>query len=186
MFFGKISEEQSLIFIKCENYGLYVNDGLKHHGVETLEAQVRKKLPKIITILEKRGWLSPELKEWVEEHLESDDAPHFKKERVPAQFLDELTQLFDSSSLSDEQKKDILKDAAVNGIKILYELQNNPSIADQISGFKEFVDRYEHNPEYDHLNLRWGREIILTNPELIAPFNAGPSSSERAAAAAGV
>lgn len=137
--FGKLNQEKELIFIKLENYGLYIYDGFLMHGYELGQAQLRK----------------------IGATKKSDDAPEYRKERIPKAFLQSFESVVQDSKLSADEKARLIKQAKIVGIKILQDPQMN-----QLSEIRELQKSFGP-PEYDHPELRWGREIILTHDDLL-------------------
>lgn len=137
--FGKIDQNQQLLFLKPENYGLYFKDGLVYHGKELFESWARK-----------AGWTPT-----------SDDDPSYAKERIPAAFLKDFLQALNETNLPDKIKAEvaILAESDNWGIKILYfdNLLAQPSIA---------ALEKKYAALYRNLRLRSGREVVLSNQDL--------------------
>jgi hypothetical protein len=149
LLFGKIDENKKLFFTKPENYGLYLydgvlsgEDGVGGHTLEFLVAQARK-----LT-------------------AGADDQPHYRKERIPANFSIPFSKLIKDSNLSEELKKKLLEHAKSQGLQTLIAL---PEEAQSIAGLKEFKSRMEN--EYGTLDNRWGRENRITRQDIYTSFN---------------
>lgn len=137
--FGIVDESKYLIFFKPEDYGLYYTEGLIGHAKGYFESKLRQ-----LGLTEK-----------------SNEDRFSRRERIPKQFIADFKAIVKNDvSLPKNIKEDLIKRADQEGIKILYtqNLAQRPE-------YKAFVDKY--SKEYDHLDLRTGREIILTVPDLI-------------------
>lgn len=147
--FGKIDPLRELIYIKPENHGLYYWDGLPGHGTELAAAQARKS-PMIKGVAAYCGY-----------DLGSDDAINYRKERTPVEFLKSFeTIMQNDKTLTSDEKKLLLDYVKTEGIKVLtYEMSKN------IPALQELKAQYEK--EFDHLDLRYGREVILKTDDIL-------------------
>jgi hypothetical protein len=137
--FGIVDGSKYLIFFKPEDNGLYYSEGLIGHVKGYFESKLRQ-----LGLTEK-----------------SNEDRFSRRERIPKQFISDFKAIVNNdASLPKTVKEDLIKRTDQEGIKILYtqNLAQKPE-------YKSLVDTY--SKEYDHLDLRMGREIILTTPELI-------------------
>lgn len=144
LLFGVADKQKERIFLKPENYGLFIGDGALGHVSEYVTSLLRKKPEARAMGLVK----------------ESDDDPSYRKERIPAEFLSDFAHALEKSNLPEEQKNELLLLAKEEGIKSLY------LKPDLIRGtpLEELAKRYDK--KYDHAQIRSGRELIVTHQEL--------------------
>lgn len=165
LLFGKINEdskkpESDFMFIKPENYG--VNwFSFPLHAQEYLFAQLRKRLPTAIN------------------PLGTDDEEYYRKERIPADVANAYSNIIkEIEELSIEKNinfgidfKENLKEAHGLGINFIYSqlpillnLENlSENIKDELKVLKDLLE--SANLKYDNLELRFGREVILTQSD---------------------
>lgn len=143
--FGRVfpRDGNKRVFIKPEDYGLYVADGLPMHGYE-LGFSVARKI------------------------FGGDDAAHYRKERVEKALIARMQQMFgDSRSYLDSSgQKQFLAAVKRYGVQELVRL----SVALPNGWLQASIKKYlgELGKQYDHLAWRYGREVILTNIEFIS------------------
>ncbi len=149
MLCGKIDEAKQLLYIKPENHGLYLYDGLPGHVHEYVMAQVRKS-PRIKGVLAWFGW-----------NIGSDDAAENRKERIPVEFLQALDALLkNDSELSKDEKDQLSVAAKKQGLQTLTSEQVRKS-----AELKKLAEEYAK--QYTNLEMRHGREIIIKADDII-------------------
>jgi chemotaxis protein histidine kinase CheA len=151
--FGKLKEE--FCYIKLENYGLGIT-GLIPHGYEAFLAYIRK----IKTIRNYTGMVS-------------DDHATFRKERVPEDIAAKSTEHLARIKLEAQEHANIAQQFKKFGIRVIvpfFELyaENYPDIATWINSVKT---------QYPDYKYRKGREVILTQEEILAAPAKNPSIS---------
>lgn len=176
LLFGKISADQGLFFIKPES------DGVKHiaetvkHGFSLVRAQLRKIAPAVQTkaLVYYKGAKTPRIAAFsrlLSGCFGTDDAPTSRKERVP---LDErikfgklLYALRKYTAMSDAAIAGHISKASIYGISYMYQeaqmlLEACIYASILITPFIKELER-----RYDYLNLRFGREVILTSHDFL-------------------
>lgn len=161
LLFGKTDAKRQLLFIKPENYGLYYKDGFLYHGSEFVESNARK----------------------LGLTIKTDDDPSYAKERIPKKFLEDFTAALQEAGFQKDTlaRLVLLAKNDDEGIKILYVddalLQKPP--------LKALEQKYAKL--YNHLRLRTGREVILTNQDLrtILRLRQAPAAQQPPQLAAG-
>lgn len=103
--------------------------------------------------------------------LKTDDDPSYRKERVPADIIadyrDIITQLTQKGTISAAESQSLLKEAVVLGIQHMYkhaqelqaQLKDLDSEQELVSKINKFLNDLEN--DYDNLDIRFGREVIL-------------------------
>lgn len=156
LLFGKIAPYGSYhpqphldIFFKPEDFGLSTKEGV-HHGAEWIVSLMRK---------------TPGLKQIIG----GDDELAYRKERVIDAFAQEAKNAIDLANKTTQgfDKEDALaaiKNRGLSGFKQVIDRQINLS-----NDVKQAMNRvYEkYAKDYDHLDRRIGREVILTQGDLI-------------------
>lgn len=124
--FGK-ANNTDLLYIKFENHGICTWDGLYEHACELGGAIIRK-----------AG--------------NGDDAPEYRKERLPKAFLRDFNSIVDSPSLTCTNKGTLKKLAKDKGIQLLYHEDLKKYLADN-KALKVLQKQY-NTAEYDHPEMR--------------------------------
>ncbi len=154
LLFGHVNRDKNIIFIKPENHGTNTVTDLAHHAKGYAESVQTK------TMASLNGGPS------------GDDAPEFRKERVPTEILNRFKILNDNVLMleliipADHEQR--YREAQARGISYMYQvveqyvrgLDKEPELQVQAQKLLEMMR------EYDHLDLRFGREVILTQAEL--------------------
>ncbi len=167
LLFGKVELSPPLIFIKMEYHGLG-KKGVVQHAGGLGKAQMRKFVGKTTTKLKKLGFKQ-------ESHLGklldrfstvgSDDTADARRERIPLATLTEFLALMLAEG-SPLQKDDI-DTQGVKGLGIrrmlaildTYVAGQQGTVAWR-TALREFAQQIRR--EYDHTDIRLGREVILT------------------------
>ncbi len=161
---GKLDTQKQLIYIKPENHGLYYKDGVPGHGHELALAQARKS-PMIKNLFSN----------WFNIDLGSDDAENCRKERVPEKFLNEFAHaLIREEILHPSVIIELHAMARHKGIQALFS-----PLAQRSQALEQLRIRYEISFEYDHPEIRYGREVILTHDELLKACGLPQENAQR-------
>ncbi len=154
-------EDGKTTFIKMENYGVYgLLEGTIPHTKEFIIAQAKK----IPTLRTQFG-------------LGSDDDPLYRKERIPADFINKIKEILTKANYPKQIQQIIETKVNQDGIQAISEnyIEKNNQIffpetvnKQAQQAFKQEIQklRAQLTKEYDHLNYRYGREVILTPREL--------------------
>lgn len=149
--FGKVLDwnGQQWIFIKPENNGLYYKDGWAQHAGE-FGTSVAKKT----NLIEN-----------------DDDAECNRKERVTKIFKQQMKPIIDQLMQPQVLNVDLKAMVDAEGIKSMFTIKklvlnaNNPKLpATAINALDALIEAYKS--KYDHLEMRSGREVILTQEEM--------------------
>jgi len=163
--FGKLGDNK--IFIKFEEAGIYARE-LPTHAWELVLAQVRK--PYIRNFY--TNYLSQEFSNYIQYYIGIDDDPNYRKERIPLDFLERCRAiLLPEGQEPNKQVKDLMLNFSTQGMQHLDNIVNDPPPAvatnltqDQQEALRKYLDQLAQ--EYDNINFRYGREVILRDQEL--------------------
>lgn len=162
LLFGIVDRDKELIFIKPENYGLYLwdgvlsgNDGWGGHTWEFIAAQIRKN-----ALAQRIGMVHKD-----------DDHPDYAKERTPKHFLGTIKAALERvNNLAPSRYRDIMKIAQNDGIKMLANLPEELKADQQLNAVRV---EYDNSDEFDNVEYRYGRERISKRERTIGSFKAG-------------
>ncbi len=163
--FGKVQESPPLTFIKMEAEGLGVQ-GVAQHALDLGISQTKKAISKTIEKFKRlgfnqEGYLNNILKPL--SSAVSDDKPNARRERIPIDVLSEFLVIVLSPGSPIKKEAIDIKQIKAFGIqhmlKIADTYSNNAQSAWQKT-LKAFAQKLRK--EYDHTNIRIGREVILT------------------------
>ena len=164
LLFGKINKD--LIYIKMENFGT-CPDQFAQHTKQTGEAQARKMLPTLDSYL--KGYFPQRVLNWAQDYVGTDDDPTYRKEHIPQQVLQIAIQFLRSSQLSDAQLQPIIDRFTRQGIHAIFDEINNaqsPLPQAQREALQNILITLQNKYGLDHQDIRRGREVIITNPDL--------------------
>ena len=154
MLFAKIGKD--LIYVKPENHGLYIKDGLLGHIAEYTTAQMRKE-----TLF---GSLARSLLSFFGYDIGSDQSPTSQKERIPNPYLTQFAQaLKQADDLEANEKKELIQKSKQDGIQTLEDSRVAQSTAPQL---RELVQQYRQEYNND-LRNRFGNEINIKYDNLL-------------------
>ncbi|MEX0939940.1 MAG: hypothetical protein WDZ41_01110 [Candidatus Babeliales bacterium] len=146
--FGKVDEEKQLIFIKMENHGIGNVQDAGLHCREFGHSILRKLYPQ---------WFG------------SDDEQNMRKERVPQAIFNKFKSILNNcEDYASADIKEIRKKAKGLGIQLMYReaktiKQNYIDYKKEVpQSVNDFIEDIK-NKQYDHLDLRIGQEVILTD-----------------------
>lgn len=178
--FGIIDAELELIFIKLEHHGIYAYDGWFGHMHGFCSSRTRHALPSLEKILP-TSWYN-----WIEKKVGHNDDPASRRERVPLIVKRTVRTILNKTNLSPIRKRHCLKSIDDFGIRALNALAHQDMIylaytmkhcaskkqlstpwlpTQCINELKAYIN--ELAVDYDYLNLRTGREVIVDDPELL-------------------
>ncbi|MBA3954470.1 hypothetical protein H0X48_04080 [Candidatus Dependentiae bacterium] len=175
--FGVVDPSRHLFFIKPESAGVKQFKEALRHGIHLVAAQLRK-VPSCCELWALKffqGSSTPKVTavaRWFSSYLGSDDSPTSRKERVPLdarlKFGTLLYALKSYALVSDAVVSDYISKASIYGISYMYaeaiKLKAQTCTPQALSLVETFIQELES--VYDHLGLRFGREVILTDFEL--------------------
>jgi len=157
LLFGHVDKDKNMVFIKPESHGTLSVKDIVLHAVSFVESA----WVKIIAA--------------ISEGPSHDDDPKFRKERVPVEILRSFNiftqELVNAEVIIPEEANILNKNARASGIAFMYaiakpelisKISNNNEILIKLG--QEFTALIEAN--FDHINYRFGREVILTPLEL--------------------
>lgn len=135
----------NIVFVKPENYGVTGISNLIGHSYEFIVAQACK------------------LGIWG-----SDQAEGMRKERVPVQEFGQYKEIVNKLDLDADTKQAYLNNAALVGLQEIYkklqsfevEYSTDAKLIEDIKALKSQLTAY------DHIDKRFGQEVILTDAEL--------------------
>lgn len=146
LLFGKVikeNQDKDLTFIKPENFGVQKYYDIMMHGYEFVVAQARKRIG-------------------------SDDWDEWRKERVPKEDLALYTALIkrikNSGCTMDFKDKELNIHTMYNNIIKFLAEKENCSDKKLVSEAGSYINLLEQ--KYDRVNLRFGREVILTKEDI--------------------
>lgn len=166
LLYGMVDKERNLIFIKPENFGTLDIVSLAIHGLDWFKSIAVK---------------SP-LKNYLGDWLPSDDDPKNRKERIPSALLKSYIDFINAIERTKLLKgvEEFEKEAAAYGIQ---KMQSNLNFLVSVmltdfrkkarpenkQAFGDLIDQgnavLREIKQYDHLQYRFGREVILTKQE---------------------
>jgi hypothetical protein len=164
--FGKIAPDT--IFIKPESFG-NAPQAVFFHGSDWAAAQIRKINVTLKDYLQ--GTFGEALVNTLIYYIGTDDEPTYRKERIPKEFLSNALTILRSGQLNEENMKQAMQILITRGIHGARELvAGKPAILTRIQAneLKQDLDRLEQEG-LDHQDMRYGREVVLTRDELMAP-----------------
>lgn len=168
--FGKVELNPPLIFIKLESHGLGKKGVVQHVGGLS-KSQMRKAVGKTIAQLKKIKFTQGNYLEKLLNRfalVSSDDASNARRERIPLSTLTEFLALMLAEG-SPLKKEDIdIKGVKGLGIRRMITLLDGYAAGQQGTAawrmaLRDFAQQIRN--EYDHVDIRLGREVILT-PEV--------------------
>lgn len=135
----------NIVFVKPENYGVTGISNLIGHSYEFIVAQACK------------------LGIWG-----SDQAEGMRKERVPAQEFSQYKEIVNKLDLDEDTRQAYVNNAALVGLQEIYkklqsfevEYSTDTKLIEDIKALKSQLT------SYDHIDKRFGQEVILTDAEL--------------------
>ena len=92
----------------------------------------------------------------------SDNEEHQRKERIPKKVISDFDRLISESGIGEEKQKQYKKEVRVFGIQRIVARAEEFAVNSPIRQHIEELER-----EYKHADMRFGREIIFTEEELI-------------------
>lgn len=155
LLFGIVDDKKrDLIFIKPENNGLYIHDGLKEHSHEYIVSNIRK-MPGAQTL----GMVN-----------KTDDHPDYRKERTEKQFLAVFNAAVEQCNLDNWLKEELKSMAKVEGKKTLFERRWMIKAIPEIAPLEQLAQLIERDPDFDPATAAFttAREIAMNNNQLLS------------------
>jgi hypothetical protein len=165
--FGELGN--GLIFIKFESAGIAFQS-VATHAADFVVAQLRKfpaNLPTLTNYL--RGYTPQIATDLFDYYIGTDDAPTYRKERVPLEILDRCLAIIDRGHLTPEQKQTISLSFIQNGIHGIYNEISNPAsqlAVAQKQELEKYLRELLNREGLDHQNIRYGREVIISHAHI--------------------
>lgn len=161
--FGKI--DKTRMFIKMEEVGLKPGSVLLH-GILFV---------KVVLIPKLKDRLEPLLKHIPEE--ERDIIAHYlggkekeekhRREKIPQEFFKNCLGILEkATNITQEKRKEHVYNFSTQGIQYLYKITTDrpEELSAQLKEFEQYLKELEK--EYNHLDIRHGREVIFTQDDL--------------------
>jgi len=164
LIFGQLSD--GLIYIKMEVHGT-CPDQFVEHGKDYIGSLVRKIKPSLMPYLNK--YAPTRVNNLVEYYIETDDEPYYRKEHVPQAVLAHAFEILQRANLPAEQMQTIVLEFAQQGIHGIFTEINKPASPipqAQKNELHRYLTDLQVNEGLDHQDIRRGREVIITNPDL--------------------
>ena len=159
--FGRISDD--LIFIKPERAGLNFGE-ITAHAMDLVGAQLRKPWLKYYF----KTYLPKTVNATLCYYIGTDDAPNFRKERIPEELLEKCLTILQSEKLTNEQIRDLMYIFSTQGIHGIHnEIDFDASYMSttQKGSLRAYLEQLRKEG-FDHQEIRYGREVIFTYEEL--------------------